>query len=256
MVVSARESAASSSARTEAGGAPRRDYLRRQVLKRHTPGWVYAGGLLLTAVAGCVNAVAVASAYHAVTHMTGTVFAVGFELSRGQTGVALRAAAVVASFFVGAALSGFIVKQSSLHAGRRYGVALMIEGVVLGGAWLGLARQSVAGEVLAAVACGLQNALATSYSGAIVRTTHMTGVITDLGIAIGHLAARQPVEWFRVRLHLVLLLGFTSGGALGALAYPALGPTTLLFPAVAVFFAGLVYAVQRHLQRHAPAPLP
>ena len=220
------------------------------MLKRHAPGWVYAGGLLLTAAAGCVNAVAVASAYHAVTHMTGTVFAISLEFSRGQTDIALRAAAVVASFFLGAALSGFIVQQSSLHAGRRYGVALMVEGAILFGAWLGLSAHSVAGEVLAAVACGLQNALATSYSGAIVRTTHVTGVVTDLGIAIGHWLARQPVEWFRVRLHLVLLLGFTSGGALGALSVPLLGATTLLIPAVAVFVAGLVYTVQRHLQRH------
>ncbi len=220
------------------------------VLKRHAPGWVYTGGLLLTAVAGCVNAVAVASAYHAVTHMTGTVFAISLEFSRGQTDLAWRAAAVVTSFFLGAALSGFIVQQSSLQTGRRYGVALMVEGAILLGAWFALSRQSVAGEVLAAVACGLQNALATSYSGAIIRTTHMTGIVTDLGIAIGHWLARQPVEWFRVRLHLVLLLGFTSGGALGALVFPTLGATTLLIPAAAVFVAGLGYTVQRQLQRH------
>lgn len=220
------------------------------MLKRHAPGWVYAGGLLLTAAAGCVNAVALGSAYHAVTHMTGTVFAVSLEFSRGQTDIALRAAAVVASFFVGAALSGAIVQQSSLHAGRRYGVALMVEGVILLGAFIGLTKQSIAGEVLAAVACGLQNALATSYSGAVIRTTHMTGVVTDLGIAVGHWLARQPVEWFRVRILLVLLLGFTSGGAMGALAFPVLGATTLLIPALTVFVAGLVYTVQRHLQRH------
>lgn len=206
---------------------------------------------MLTAVAGCVNAVALGSAYHAVTHMTGTVFAVSLEFSRGQTEIALRAAAVVASFFIGATLSGAIVQQSSLHAGRRYGVALMVEGVILLGAFIGLTKQSIAGEVLAAVACGLQNALATSYSGAVIRTTHMTGVVTDLGIAVGHWLARQPVEWFRVRLHLVLLLGFTSGGAMGAFIFPTLGATTLLIPAVAVFVAGLGYALRRHLQRHA-----
>lgn len=239
---------------SEAGDRASADYRLVDVLKRHAPGWVYAGGLLLTAVAGSVNAVAVASAYHAVTHMTGTVFAISLEFSRGQTDIALRAAAVVTSFFLGAALSGFIVKQSTLHAGRRYGIALMVEGVILAGAWFGLTKQSVAGEVLAAVGCGLQNALATSYSGAIVRTTHMTGVVTDLGITIGHWLARQPVEWFRVRLHLVLLLGFTSGGALGAVVFPVLGPATLLIPAAAVFVTGLVYTVQRHLQRHDHRP--
>lgn len=219
------------------------------MLKHHAPGWVYAGGMLLAAVAGCVNAVAVGSAYHAVTHMSGTVFAVSAELAHGERVVAMRAAAVVVSFFAGATLSGALIRQQSLHAGRRYGVALMLEGVLLGSAWVGVRANHVSGEVLAAMACGLQNALATSYSGAILRTTHMTGVITDLGIAIGHWLAREPMEWFRVRLHLVLLLGFTSGGAMGAFGFSVLGANTLLVPAVTVLVAGLAYAVQRHLQR-------
>jgi uncharacterized membrane protein YoaK (UPF0700 family) len=224
------------------------------LLKHHAPGWVYTGGLLLTAVAGWVNAVAVASAYHTVTHMTGTVFAVSLEFARGNSEIALRAMAVVASFFLGATCSGFIVQQSSLHVGRRYGVALMIEAALLTGAWLALERQSIAGEVLAAIACGLQNALATSYSGAIVRTTHMTGIVTDLGITVGHWLARQPVEWFRFRLHLVLLVGFTSGGTLGALVYPHLGPSSLSIPSMAILTAGLVYSLQQRLKRQAHHP--
>lgn len=223
------------------------------MLKHHAPGWVYAGGMLLSAVAGCVNAVAVGSAYHAVTHMSGTVFAVSAELAHGNRVVAMRAAAVVVSFFVGATFSGFLIRQQTLHAGRRYGVALMFEGVLLAGAWLGLRANHVSGEVLAAMACGLQNALATSYSGAVLRTTHMTGVVTDLGIAIGHWLARQPTEWFRVRLHLVLLLGFTSGGAMGAFGFSVLGAATLLVPAITVFCAGVAYAIQRQLQRRSHA---
>jgi uncharacterized membrane protein YoaK (UPF0700 family) len=224
------------------------------MLRRHTPGWVYAGALLLTAVAGCVNAVAVASAYHAVTHMTGTLFSVSFEASRGHGEVAVRAAAVVACFFAGAALSGFIVQQSTLHAGRRYGVALLVEAGLLLGAWLGLRERSVSGEVLAAVACGLQNALATSYSGAIVRTTHMTGIVTDLGITLGHWLRRQQVEWFRVRLHLVLLAGFIAGGAVGTTAFGVLGTETLLLPAGAVALAGTLYVLRHQAERaHATA---
>ncbi|MCA3015425.1 MAG: DUF1275 domain-containing protein [Myxococcaceae bacterium] len=223
------------------------------MLRRHTPGWVYAGGLLLTAVAGCVNAVAVASAYHAVTHMTGTLFSVSFEASRGHADVALRAAAVVACFFAGATLCGVLVRRPTLWGRRRYGVALLVEGGMLFGAWLGLRERSASGEVLAAVACGLQNALATSYSGAVVRTTHMTGIVTDLGLATGHWLRRQPVEWFRVRLHLVLLTGFVAGGAAGTAAFGRLGAETLLLPAGAVALAGTV-ALARRPARAAEPP--
>ncbi|MCU0702287.1 MAG: DUF1275 domain-containing protein, partial [Myxococcaceae bacterium] len=176
---------------------------------------------------------------------------VSFEASRGHVDVALRAAAVVLCFFAGAALSGFIVQQSTLHAGRRYGVALLVEAGLLFGAWLGSREHSVSGEVLAAVACGLQNALATSYSGAIIRTTHMTGIVTDLGITVGHWLRGQPVEWFRVRLHLVLLAGFFAGGALGTTAHGVLGSETLLLPAGAVGLAGTVYMLRRSAERSA-----
>jgi uncharacterized membrane protein YoaK (UPF0700 family) len=219
------------------------------MLKHHTPGWIYAGGLLLAAVAGCVNAVAVGSVFHPVTHMSGTVFSVSYELAHGNRDVALRAAAVVVSFFLGATLSGLLIRQSTLQAGQRYGVALLLESGLLVGSWLGVRSGVVLGEVLAAMACGLQNALATSYSGAVVRTTHMTGIITDLGIAAGHWLARHPVEWFRVRLHLVILLGFASGGAVGAFGFTVFGVDTLLFPAGTVLVAGLVYTIRRRLQR-------
>lgn len=219
------------------------------MLKHHTPGWIYAGGLLLAAVAGCVNAVAVGSAFHAVTHMSGTVFSVSNELAHGNPEIALRAAAVIVSFFLGATLSGLLIRQSTLQAGQRYGVALLVEGGLLVGSWLGVRSGLAVGEVLAAMACGLQNALATSYSGAVVRTTHMTGIITDLGIAAGHWLARQPVEWFRVRLHLVILLGFALGGAVGAFGFKIFGATTLLLPAGTVLTSGLAYTIRRRQQR-------
>ena len=139
---------------------------------------------------------------------------------------------IVVSFFVGATFSGFLIRQQSLHAGRRYGVALMIEGVLLTGAWLGLRANHVSGEVLAAMACGLQNALATSYSGAVLRTTHMTGVVTDLGIELGKLvywnadpSLPMPVRADRDRLKVLggLLAAFLVGGVSGAYGFKAFG---------------------------------
>jgi uncharacterized membrane protein YoaK (UPF0700 family) len=81
---------------------------------------------------------------------------------------------------------------------------------------------------------GLQNAMVTKISQAEVRTTHMTGVITDLGIELGRLLywnrtpdtpAAPMVRANRDRLHLhaLLLACFAGGGLGGALAFQALG---------------------------------
>ena len=86
----------------------------------------------------------------------------------------------------------------------------------------------------AAVLCfimGLQNAMVTKISQAEVRTTHMTGVITDLGIELGKLLYvnrhpdMQPVraDRERLRVHAQLVISFLVGGIAGALGFKHLG---------------------------------
>jgi uncharacterized membrane protein YoaK (UPF0700 family) len=105
------------------------------------------------------------------------------------------------------------------------------------------------GDCLAAMACGLQNAMATHYSGAVIRTTHVTGIITDLGIAVGLKLRGEPIEARRAGLLLVLLAGFFTGGILGSLGYTWIGFDTLLFPAVLTGVAGAGYFVFKQVAR-------
>jgi len=217
---------------------------------KETPVWIAFGGLALAGGAGCINAVGFLGLHHqALTHLTGTVSILSIEVVESDYRMAGRALLVILFFFLGAVLSGSIIRQSTLKLGRRYGVALAIESVLLFAAVYYLRRGAYTGDYLASMACGLQNAMATSYSGAVIRTTHLTGVVTDLGIACGHWIRRQPVDWARFRLYGVLLLGFFSGGVLGAMGYHRIGYDILLFPAVLTGLAGLLYAAYKHRQR-------
>lgn len=208
------------------------------------------GGFSLTLIGGCINSIGLLGVYHqAVSHMSGTVTMLGIDFAGRDSQLVLRTFSVVFAFFLGASLSGFITRQSTLRAGRRYGFVLAIESVLLFASVYLLRQDLRAGDYLAAMACGLQNAMATSYSGAIIRTTHVTGIITDLGIACGHLLRGQPVEWRRLQLYGVLLSGFLSGAWLGAIGYSQIGYNTLLFPATLAGCTGLGYAVFKHIER-------
>lgn len=208
------------------------------------------GGFVLTLIAGCINAVGFLGTYRqAVSHMSGTVTTLGLDFAHGDGFVMLHTASVVVAFFVGSLLSGFIIRQASLQVGRRYGAVLAVEAVLLFAAAHFLRLDLRSGDYLAAMACGLQNAMATSYSGAVVRTTHVTGMITDLGIACGHFLRGQTVEWQRFRLYGVLLTGFLSGSYFGALGFARFGYDTLLFPATLAGFTGLSYAIFKHIER-------
>jgi uncharacterized membrane protein YoaK (UPF0700 family) len=70
----------------------------------------------------------------------------------------------------------------------------------------------------AACATGLQNAMASAYSGAVVRTTHVSGMFTDLGIYLGHALRGLPINMKRLQLSFLVISGFLCGGIFGTLA--------------------------------------
>src|SRR5690606_32522154 len=187
--------------------------------------------------------------HQAISHMSGPVAVLSNELATSRFGLAVYAVTVIASLLAGSVLSGAIIRRSELRLGRRYGVVLFVESALLFAAWRMLLAGDYAGDCLAAMACGLQNAMATHYSGAIVRTTHMTGIITDLGIAVGLKLRGEPIHGRRAGLYLVLLAGFFGGGLLGSLGYVWIGFDTLLFPAALTGGAGLGYLAFKQLAR-------
>ena len=225
--------------------------------EHHTPAWVYLGGLTLTLTAGAINAVGFLGIHHqALSHMTGTVTVLGLELARANYGVALHAFAILAAFFAGCVVSGAVIRQSRLRLGRRYGVALSFESAALLLAVFFLRRGANAGDYLAAMACGLQNAMVSSYSGSVMRTTHISGMVTDLGIACGHFLRGATIDWFHFRLYGVLFLGFFAGGLFGTLGFERFGYDTLLFPAILSGVTGLGYTALKHYERRHKSPGP
>jgi uncharacterized membrane protein YoaK (UPF0700 family) len=207
-----------------------------------------AGGFFLTMVAGQVNVISYTGVYsQTVSHLTGTVTHLSSELLKAQWISSFQITLIIVHFLAGSAVSGFVTGIRSLRMGRRYGVLLMLEGFVLTLSMIYLQDGALYGEYLAAFACGLQNAMASSFSGAVLRTTHMTGIITDLGILIGHSLRHGNPDLQRFLLYLSLLSGFITGGILGSLAYISIGILALLIPAGMTFSAGLIYFVWRHL---------
>ena len=68
---------------------------------------------------------------------------------------------------------------------------------------------------------GLQNALITKASTAVVRTTHITGMSTDIGIELGRLIigsdrTGQAASVTKVTLLAVVTMSFFLGGVIGA----------------------------------------
>ena len=212
------------------------------------PRWVWLGAGLLAGVAGMVNVVGYLGFEHqAVTHLTGTTTLLGSALAQGDLRALAHLAGVALAFMFGAALSGMIIQDNTLRLGRRYGVTLALESLLLLAAIPLFKQQQIAGALLAAMACGLQNAMATTYSGAVIRTSHLSGMFTDLGIGLGHALRGLPLQKRRLMLCGLIISSFFAGAVAGAWLFLRLGYNALLVPAVMTGAAGVGYVAYRYL---------
>ena len=217
-------------------------------------------GFTLAFVAGAINAGGFLAVQQYTSHMTGIVSAMADGIALGTYGLVLTGAGALLAFLAGAATSAVMVNYARRHRLQsEYALPLLLEaGLLLGFGLLGARLARIEGLLVPATAMwlcfimGLQNAVITKLSHAEVRTTHVTGVVTDLGIELGKLAywnwgdktlpARPPVRADRRRLVilLTLVLCFFGGGVVGALGFRHLGyAATLPLALLLVVLAGV-----------------
>lgn len=196
------------------------------------PTWVWVCAWLLAFTAGVMNVVTLLSfERQAVTHLTGTTTLIAATLASADWSRLQHLLAVLGSFLLGAMASGMLVQESTLRLDRRYGVVLALESLTLVFATRLLEIADPLGIYLTGFACGMQNAMVTAYSGTVIRTSHVTGMYTDIGIFLGHLVRGASLDWPRFKASLLIISGFICGGVIGALLFSGLGYTTLLLAA-------------------------
>jgi len=186
-----------------------------------------------------------------------------------------RKGLLVASFLFGAFLCGLLVSRNELHFGKSmFGVVLVLNSMLLLGA---VAVVDVPNEdsvpshleakyiacYMMAAACGLQNAMCTTLFGAVMRTTHLTGLMTDCGLTLGRMAsillrarcqrrnfgnmdnAELAVDAKRLLVFACPFSGYLSGVMVGASVADAVGIQALFLPASLTGIGGLVYMIAK-----------
>jgi uncharacterized membrane protein YoaK (UPF0700 family) len=184
------------------------------------PGWVLAGGCLLAALASAVNADFMLRLGVSVSHLTGDLSRITSETVKSGGLWSVEAAVLclsVLGFISGAATSGFFIHHPNVELSRPYGRSVVAVGALLTLAHLAAFRSMSGACFLAAWACGMQNALATRFRGLVLRTTHITGLLTDLGQLLGMRLRGHPIEPWKITTPLLLALAFTLGSMGGAL---------------------------------------
>ncbi len=99
------------------------------------------------------------------------------------------------------------------------------------------------GAYLVSLACGLQNGMCTTFSGAVIRTTHVTGILTDIGLILGQAIfhPRTRKHLWKLKVLLPLYGGFCIGGITGWFIYQILSIQAILLPCVALGIFGITH---------------
>lgn len=231
---------------------------RRLTDQHRTARYNWRLGLLLAFNAGAINAGGFLVVRLYTSHMTGFVSMLADNLVLGNTVLVLSAIGALLAFISGAALTAILVnwaRQYRLHG--RYALPLLVLALLmlvfgLVGAVTLNWKTPFAVPVtvlLLSFMMGLQNATITKMSSAEIRTTHMTGIVTDLGMELGKLLywnrggrpAEQHVRANKQRLSLFasLLGAFLLGGVAGAAAFKYVGFVFVLPLALVLFTLAL-----------------
>lgn len=227
-----------------------------------------AAWMLMAFQAGSLNIGGFMACHRFVSHVTGFATFFGYELSRSHVKTALSMLAAPFFFLLGCFLSGLLVDiRLKQNKKPRYYVVFGLIFLLISAVWLMglkglfgtfgeeflLTRDYILLALLCLI-CGLQNGTVTTASRSVLRTTHLTGLTTDLGIGLARLLHRKKLgsavdvsnEVFSNFFRVGIIISFTFGSAIGAFLFSSYSYNGFLLP---VLTAGLLFFVMLRFRR-------
>lgn len=210
---------------------------------------------LLSSIAGALNAVGFLIAGSFTANMTGNISSFADNLANGAVVMSLSFMGLLAAFVCGASIAALIIRAGEKRNLRSiYALAITAEAVSL--LLLGIAlilsfphpHETFLVIVLSFV-MGLQNAVTTMITRARVRTTHVSGMATDIGIElaalVGDTKSRQDAMP-KLKLHSLTLASFAIGGVCGAILFQHVGNWLFVIAATVLLFIAVPEALRAH----------
>jgi uncharacterized membrane protein YoaK (UPF0700 family) len=194
--------------------------------------------MVLAFQAGMMNVGGLMACHTFVSHVTGFATLFSFEYESGHLPQAIGLLIIPLAFLAGSMVSGVLVDlRLKQHKNPKYyivfGFLLFLNVVIVIGGFnkafgvFGMPLSSPQGYMLAMLlcfTCGVQNGTITLVSKSVVRTTHLTGVTTDLGIGLIRMFNRKRLTGIEDEgkaniMRIGIIAFFTLGSAVGVAVF-------------------------------------
>lgn len=201
---------------------------------------LFAWMIILTHLAGFINAVSVfCYAGATVSHVTGLISKLAISVITVDIGEIIHLFLIIFAFFVGAVIAGIATGERAFYLRKIYGYIILAIGAIV---IVPFFLESWVRVPLLAFLMGLQNGMVVSFRGILVRMTHMTGNLTDVGVYIGYKIRgnkeEKPVSGF---VPAAAILGFFLGGLVGILLHKFIGSYVFIVASAVYLILGAIY---------------
>jgi uncharacterized membrane protein YoaK (UPF0700 family) len=221
--------------------------------------------MLMAFQAGLINIGGFMAGHHIVSHVTGFATFFGYEMTKEGRGEALGMFIIPFFFLVGAMISGYFVDiRLKLNKKPKYYITfgiifVLILIVFISGVTNQFGKFGVPTDTqrnyfllfLLCLICGIQNGTISTVSKSIVRTTHLTGITTDLGLGVVRLIFREKLkdhikgEGQANLMRLGIIFSFVLGSVLGGFLFKEFGFVGFSLPLV---ISGSLFVLMLYFQ--------
>jgi len=181
--------------------------------------WIYS----LTFMSGMLNAITVVFFSVSVSHFTGTITSFSASVASKNFSGVMTSFSMIVAFIMGCFISGFFTNEREFNLQKRYGFILVSLGTTLGIFRLIFQEPKFAFILFLPFMLGIQNGMMLSYNGLIIRTTHMSGNVTDFGAYMGHYFKGSKRDLRKALYSFFNIMVFISGGISGVTLYGKFG---------------------------------
>lgn len=215
--------------------------------------------------AGVLNIGGFMACHRFVSHVTGFATFFGYEINQADSSHAIGMLVVPLFFLLGAMISGFLVDiRLKLHKRPKYYLSfgfifILLLMIYIGGVsgLFGIFGEPLNNSsdylllIILCFTCGIQNGSITSVSKSVIRTTHLTGITTDLGIGLARLLSAKKLsetmenEKKATLMRVGIIFFFGLGSVAGGFVFSKLAYYGFIIP---VFTSGFLCALMLYFQ--------
>lgn len=196
----------------------------------------------LTFLAGAINICAIVLYGMTITHYTGNISNAAIAIGNGQILTHSKFLSYIILFFLGSVIAGLLSHEQKSDLRKYHSVIPILFGILILVVFKYFNSDVAILRVLA-FGMGIQNGICKKVDGVLVRTTHMTGYITDAAFSLVSILRGHSEQAWKLRFYLISIFAYFAGGLASLITIQMIGSWAIVVVAILYILHGIIISL-------------